>query len=60
VTGMRVSKARKTLEDAGLTLGKVRYGVDEDRMGGIILKQEPAEGAQAAPGAPVDVTVNEE
>jgi beta-lactam-binding protein with PASTA domain len=60
VTGMRVSKARKTLEDAGLTLGKVRYGVDEDRMGGIILKQEPAEGAQAAPGAPVDITVNEE
>lgn len=60
VTGMRVSKAKKTLEDAGLTLGKTRYGVDEDRMGGIILKQEPAEGAQAAPGSAVDVTVNEE
>jgi serine/threonine-protein kinase len=60
VTGMRVSKAKKTLEDAGLTLGKVRYGVDEDRMGGIILKQEPAEGAQAAPGSAVDLTVNEE
>jgi beta-lactam-binding protein with PASTA domain len=60
VTGMRVPKARKTLEDAGLTLGKVRYGLDEDRMGGLILKQEPAEGAQAAPGAAVDVTVNED
>jgi serine/threonine-protein kinase len=43
VTGMRVPKAKKTLEDAGLTLGKIHYGVDEDRMGGIILKQEPAE-----------------
>jgi beta-lactam-binding protein with PASTA domain len=60
VTGMRTAKAKKTLEDAGLTLGKVRYGVDEDRMGGIILKQEPAEGTQAAPGAAVDITVNEE
>jgi beta-lactam-binding protein with PASTA domain len=60
VTGLRLPKARKALEDAGLTLGKVRYGVDEDRMGGLILKQEPAEGAQAAPGSPVDVTVNED
>jgi len=60
VTGMRVSRAKKTLDDAGLTLGKVRYGVDEDRMGGLILKQEPAEGAQDAPGSAVDVTVNEE
>jgi beta-lactam-binding protein with PASTA domain len=60
VTGMRLPRARKILEDAGFTLGKVHYTDDGDRMGGIILKQEPAENAQAAPGSPVEVTVNEE
>jgi serine/threonine-protein kinase len=60
LTGKGVTKAKKLLEDAGLTLGKIHYSVDEDRMGGIILKQDPAEGAQAAPGSAVDVTVNEE
>jgi beta-lactam-binding protein with PASTA domain len=60
VTGMRLPRARKLLEEAGFTVGKVRYGVDEDRMGGLVLKQEPAENAQAAPGTPVDLTVNED
>jgi beta-lactam-binding protein with PASTA domain len=60
VTGMRVPRARKVLEEAGFTLGKIHYSVDEDRMGGLVLKQEPAENAQAAPGAPVEVTVNED
>jgi serine/threonine-protein kinase len=60
VTGMRLSRARKTLEDAGFTVGKVRYTVDEDRMGGLILRQEPAENAAAAPGSAVDLTVNED
>jgi serine/threonine-protein kinase len=60
VTGMRLPRARKTLEDAGFTLGKIHYTVDEDRMGGLVLRQEPAENAQAAAGAAVDVTVNED
>jgi beta-lactam-binding protein with PASTA domain len=60
VVGLRLPRARKTLEEAGLTLGKVRYGADEDRMGGIVLKQEPAEGAPAVPGSAVDLTVNED
>jgi beta-lactam-binding protein with PASTA domain len=60
VTGMRQGRARKALEDAGFTLGKTRYTVDEDRMGGLVLRQEPAEGTQAAPGSAVDITVNED
>jgi serine/threonine-protein kinase len=60
VTGMRVSRARKTLEDAGFAVGKIRYTVDEDRMGGLVLRQDPAENATAAPGSAVDLTVNED
>ena len=60
ITGMRVPKARKLLEEAGLVLGKIKYGYDEDRGSGVILKQDLAEGAQAPQGAAVDVTVNED
>jgi serine/threonine-protein kinase len=60
VTGVRLPRARKLLEDAGFTLGKIHYTSDEDRMGGLVLKQEPAENAQAAPGSAVDLTVNED
>lgn len=60
VTGVRLPRARKILEDAGFVLGKIHYGVDEDRMGGLVLRQDPAEGTASAPGAPVNVTVNED
>jgi beta-lactam-binding protein with PASTA domain len=57
---MRLPRARKTLEEAGFKLGKIHYTVDEDRMGGLILRQDPAEGAAGPPGGAVDVTVNED
>jgi beta-lactam-binding protein with PASTA domain len=60
VTGVRLPRARKLLEDAGFTLGKIHYTDDGDRMGGLVLKQEPAENAQAPAGSAVDVTVNED
>jgi eukaryotic-like serine/threonine-protein kinase len=60
ITGMRLTRARKTLELAGFQVGKIRYGSNEDRMGGVILKQDPAEGTPAAPGTAIDVVVNEE
>jgi len=60
IIGMRLPRARKTLEEAGLTLGKIKYGYDEDRGSNVVLKQELAEGAQAPQGTPVDVTVNED
>jgi beta-lactam-binding protein with PASTA domain len=59
-TGVRLPRARKILEEAGFTLGKIHYADDGDRMGGLVLKQEPAENTQAAPGSAVDLTVNED
>jgi len=60
IVGMRVQRARKVLEEAGLTLGKIKYGYDEDRGSNVVLRQEVAEGSQVAPGTPVDVLVNED
>jgi beta-lactam-binding protein with PASTA domain len=60
VTGMRLSRARKALEDAGLEAGKIRYGSDDDRMGGVVLKQDPPEGSDATRGAAIDLVVNED
>jgi serine/threonine-protein kinase len=59
VVGMRASKAKKTLEDAGFKVGKIRYGLNEDRDEGVVLKQTPAENAPAEPGAAVELVVNE-
>jgi beta-lactam-binding protein with PASTA domain len=60
VTGMRMSRARKTLEDAGFVVGHVRTGADDDKMGGVILKQDPPAGTATAPGTAIDVVVNED
>jgi len=60
VTGLRMSKARKTLEDAGFHVGRVRIGSNDGKMGGVILKQDPPEGAATAPGAAIDLVVNED
>ena len=60
VTGMRLSKARKTLEDAGFSVGRVRIGSNDDKMGGVILKQEPPDGTATAPGTAIDLVVNED
>jgi beta-lactam-binding protein with PASTA domain len=57
--GLRASKAKKTLEDAGFKVGKIRYGSSDDHDEGIVLKQTPAELAAAEPGASVDLVVNE-
>ena len=60
VTGMRLSKARKALEDAGFHVGRVRIGSNDDKMGGVVLKQDPPEGAATAPGTAIDLVVNED
>lgn len=59
VTGLRLQKAKKTLEDAGLKVGVTKYRYDEDRGPYVILKQDPAPGANAAAGTAVDLVVNE-
>lgn len=58
VVGMRLSKARKLLEDEGFAVGKIKQITDGDRVSGAVLQQEPAAGASAAPGTAVDLVVN--
>jgi serine/threonine-protein kinase len=60
VIGMRLARARKVLADAGFQTGKVRYTVDEDRMVGVVLRQQPAETTQAPAGSIIDLVVNED
>jgi eukaryotic-like serine/threonine-protein kinase len=57
--GMRLSRARKALEDAGFKLGNTRYGSSDDYDGEVVIKQEPAASAPAAPGSAVNVVVND-
>ena len=56
--GHSLSHAKRQLQTAGLQPGTVRYQTDEDRMPGIILKQQPKEGTRVASGSKVDLTVN--
>lgn len=60
VTGTRLTAARKVLEEAGFKVGKLRYIVDADRVGGIVLQQTPAVGTEAPPGTGVDLLVNDD
>lgn len=60
VTGMRLAAAKKLLEEAGFKVGKLRYIVDADRVGGIVLQQTPAIGTEAPPGTGVDLLINDD
>jgi serine/threonine-protein kinase len=59
VTGTRLTRGKKILEDAGFKVGKTIYRYDPCCGEYIILRQTPAEGQAAAPGAAVDLIVNE-
>ena len=58
VTGRSLSRARRRLQAAGLVAGRTRYLTDEDRMPGIVLKQQPEAGKRVAKGSKVALTVN--
>lgn len=60
VTGTRLTSARKLLEEAGFKVAKLRYITDADRVGGLVIQQDPAAGTQAPPGTGVDLLVNDE
>ena len=60
LVGLRYRAAKELLEQQGFKLGKVRYGFDNDRSGGIVLAQKPVVGEAAAPGAVVELTINED
>jgi eukaryotic-like serine/threonine-protein kinase len=57
--GKHVKQATAELVAAGLKPGKVTYGFDEDRRGGVVIKQSPAPEAKAPKGTAVNLVVNE-
>jgi serine/threonine-protein kinase len=59
VLGFRLSKAKKTLEDAGFKVGTTRTGSSDNYDEEVIIKQDPAAETLAAPGSPVNLVVNE-
>ena len=59
VVGVRLTRAKKLLEEAGFKVGKTSYRYDPCCGEYIILRQTPAEGETAATGATVDLIVNE-
>jgi eukaryotic-like serine/threonine-protein kinase len=59
VVGTRLTRAKKTLEQAGFKVGKASYRYDPCCGEYIILKQTPAEGDMAESGTSVDLIVNE-
>jgi serine/threonine-protein kinase len=58
--GKTPAQAGTILGAAGLKLGKTTYGADEDRRGGVIIRQTPAPDASAARGSAVNIVVNED
>ena len=59
VTGMRLTRAKKLLEDSGFKVGKTSYRYDPCCGEYIILRQTPQEGEAAPAGATIDLVVNE-
>ena len=58
VVGKGLSKAKELLTQAGLTVGQVRYGSNDDRSPGVVLEQKPAANQALGKGLPVDLVVN--
>jgi eukaryotic-like serine/threonine-protein kinase len=59
VVGIRLTRAKKLLEEAGFKVGKTSYRYDPCCGEYIILRQTPGEGEAAAAGATIDLIVNE-
>jgi eukaryotic-like serine/threonine-protein kinase len=59
VIGFRMTRAKKTLEDAGFKVGTTRTGSSDNFDEAVIIKQEPAADTPAAPGSSVNLVVNE-
>jgi serine/threonine-protein kinase len=57
--GKTPAQASAILERSGLKLGKQTYGSDEDRRGGVIIRQTPVADTSAPRGSAVNVVVNE-
>jgi serine/threonine-protein kinase len=59
VLGFRLSKAKKTLEEAGFKVGTTRTGSSDYYDEEVVIKQDPAESTLALPGNPVNLIINE-
>ncbi len=59
VVGLNLKKAKEALEAAKFKVGSTKYSFDEDKWPYTVLKQEPEAGAKVAPGATVDLVVNQ-
>ncbi len=57
LVGLSRAQAEKALTDAGLMLGQVRRNDDPDAAADTVLESSPAEGADAAKGAVVDLVI---
>ena len=57
VTGTHLAKAKKTLQEAGLTVGAVRRVEHEELGQDYVLRQDPKPGAEVPPGTEVELTV---
>lgn len=57
VTGIYLAKAKKTLQEAGLTVGAVRRVEHEELGQDFVLRQDPKPGAEVPPGTEVELTV---
>jgi eukaryotic-like serine/threonine-protein kinase len=57
VTGAYLAKAKKTLQEAGLTVGAVRRVEHEELGQDYVLRQDPKPGAEVPPGTEVELTV---
>jgi serine/threonine-protein kinase len=59
VLGLRVSRAKKALEEAGFKVGTTRVGSSDNYDEEVIIKQDPAANTLAPPGREVNLVVNE-
>lgn len=57
VLGMQLDRARKKLEDAGLSVGTVREQEDPELSGRRVLSQKPSAGSEVASGTAVDLVI---
>ena len=58
--GMPINRAKRAIVDAGFKVGPIRWTYNEDWAPYMVLKQDPAEGADANPGSAIDLVVNED
>src|SRR6185312_24490 len=59
VVGFRPTRAKKTLQDAGFTVGTTRTGLSDNYDDDVIIKQDPVADTLAAPHSAVNLVIND-